>query len=140
MNFNLFIFFLKVEFSRQNSRQKFEVNKNKFRAIRTNFEFPAQIIRWISKMLFEFSRQNSYLPFRTWTLICLASEFEGIHWKTPLWDLLTRCISRELTVTPGRQFWLKINLTLASFCECSDTSTNWKSKTIFEFSRQNAYV
>ena len=89
-----------------------------------------RLFLWFSKTLLLI-----FLPFRTWTLICLASEFDGIHWKTPLWDLFTRWISSELTVTPGRQFWLKTSLTLAASFRSSpfagwdsDTSTNWNNK------------
>ena len=67
------------------------------------------------------------LPLRTCTLIVLGSEFEGLHWNMPLWDLLTFWMISELTVTPGRQCWLKIKRTLLwlSLFDHSDTSTSW---------------
>ena len=74
-----------------------------------------------------FANHQKHLPLRTCTLIVLGSEFEGLHWNMPLWDLLTFWMISELTVTPGRQCWLKIKRTLLwlSLFDHSDTSTSW---------------
>ena len=75
-------------------------------------------------------RISLFIPLRTWTLISFGSEFEGIHWKTPLWDELTFWMIKELTVTPGRHLLLKISRTLLvlSFPDHSETSTSCKDK------------